>query len=182
MTNIAKHAFLDLDCIFSAGFIFVLAVAVKSAKDQAYDGIHSARSLLQYLANLGNRAAAKRLAEIDQMCAHLDLPTETPTMEDIQPLALMQPFSFEKATESTRRSSEVARGTQAHDASEEIPILESGMVDQDTLTAGASDLADIVLEGEEDLYWMYHNPSLSLTGVDLLDWERFESQSSGWIK
>ncbi|KAL6884748.1 hypothetical protein GGI43DRAFT_419296 [Trichoderma evansii] len=179
---IPKHAFLDLDCIFSAGFIFVLAVAVNSARGQAYDGIDSARSLLKYLANLGNRAAAKRLVEIDQMCAHLALPMETPNMEEIQPVVLMQPFSFERATQATRRQSDVAGGTQAQDTSGEMPILESGTVGQDALTTSVSDLADIVLEGEEDLYWMYHNPSLSLTGVDLLDWETFENQSSGWIR
>jgi hypothetical protein len=32
-----------------------------------------------------------------------------------------------------------------------------------------------VLECEDNLYWMYHNPLLSLTGVELADLERLET-------
>lgn len=52
---------------------------------------------------------------------------------------------------------------------------ENALGEQDAVMAGAQDLGDIVLEGEDDLYWIYHNPSLSLTGVEQLDWETLEN-------
>ncbi|KAF5576174.1 positive activator of transcription [Fusarium pseudocircinatum] len=155
---IAKHAFLDLDCLFSAGFIFVLAVIINSDKAQAYQGIDSVRSILMHLSNLGNRAATKRLAEIDQMCASLALETETPHIDVAQPQMLM-PFSLHASGEpqSQNLASENALG------------------EQDVVMAGAQDLEDFMLEGENDIYWIYHNPSLSLTGVEQLDWETLEN-------
>ncbi|CZR48577.1 uncharacterized protein FPRO_04098 [Fusarium proliferatum ET1] len=163
---IAKHAFLDLDCLFSTGFIFVLAVIINSDKAQAYQGIESVRSILTHLSNLGNRAATKRLAEIDQMCTSLTLETETPDVEAAQPQMLMQPFSFQASGAAPIASSE----PQDQDLTSENALGE-----QDTVMAGAQDLGDIVLEGEDDLYWIYHNPSLSLTGVEQLDWETLEN-------
>ncbi|ENH74301.1 Putative transcriptional regulatory protein C3C7.04 [Fusarium oxysporum f. sp. cubense race 1] len=163
---IAKHAFLDLDCLFSTGFIFVLAVIINSDKAQAYQGIESVRSILTHLSNLGNRAATKRLAEIDQMCASLTLETETPDVEAAQPQMLMQPFSFQASGAAPITSGE----PQVQDLTSENAVGE-----QDAVMAGAQDLGDIVLEGEDDLYWIYHNPSLSLTGVEQLDWETLEN-------
>ncbi|KAI1042306.1 hypothetical protein LB505_003032 [Fusarium chuoi] len=163
---IAKHAFLDLDCLFSTGFIFVLAVIINSDKAQAYQGIESVRSILTHLSNLGNRAATKRLAEIDQMCTSLTLETETPDVEAAQPQMLMQPFSFQASGAAPIASSE----PQDQDLTGENALGE-----QDAVMAGAQDLGDIVLEGEDDLYWIYHNPSLSLTGVEQLDWESLEN-------
>ncbi|KAL6922669.1 hypothetical protein FSST1_006695 [Fusarium sambucinum] len=164
---IAKHAFLDLDCLFSTGFIFVLAVIVNSDKAQAYEGIESVRSILMYLANLGNRAATKRLAEIDQMCASLTLQTETPDMNVRQPEMLMQPFSFYSGTERASRSVPIAPGkAQGQRLSAQTMSDKNAFEIQDAVMAGTEDLGDIVLEGEDDLYWIYHNPSLSLTGVE----------------
>ncbi|EXK38445.1 hypothetical protein FOMG_08837 [Fusarium oxysporum f. sp. melonis 26406] len=164
---IAKHAFLDLDCLFSTGFIFVLAVIINSDKAQAYQGIESVRSILMHLSNLGNRAATKRLAEIDQMCASLTLETETPDVDAAQPQMLMQPFSFHASGAAPMASGESQGQTLT---------TESALGEQDAVMAGAQDLGDIVLEGEDDLYWIYHNPSLSLTGVEQLDWETLENQ------
>ncbi|KAG8354334.1 hypothetical protein FVEN_g7602 [Fusarium venenatum] len=46
---------------------------------------------------------------------------------------------------------------------------------QDAVMASTEDLGDIVLEGEDDLYWIYHNPSLSLTDVEQTDWETLDN-------
>ena len=151
-------------------------MAINSAQGPAYDGIGSARSILRYLANLGNRAASRRLAELDQMCAHLSVQTETPNQEVIRPELLMQSFSF------GRTSSHGASGLDtAQVQDQDVPVYGTGVESeiqpvQDGATGGAAQLADIVLEGENNLYWMYNNPSLSLTGVDLADWERLETQ------
>src|SRR5687767_10557063 len=102
MFFLAKHACLDLDCLFSAGLIYVLAAAINSDQGPAYYGIGTARSILRYLANLGNSAAASRLAEIDQMCDHLAVQKETPTLDITGPDVLMQSFSFERGTQQQR--------------------------------------------------------------------------------
>lgn len=173
----AKHAFLDLDCLFSTGFIFVLAVMVNSDKGKAYEGIESVRSILLHLSNLGNRAAAKRLTEIDMMCSSLALETELPDIDAGQPEMLLQPFSLDLESHPVPGELAMApgrpdaQGNTAQSVTDEI-VLEN----QDTFTAGADDLGGIVLEGEDDLYWIYHNPSLSLTGVEQADWEILENQ------
>ncbi|KAM0193489.1 hypothetical protein ACHAPI_007558 [Fusarium lateritium] len=173
---IAKHAFLDLDCLFSAGFIFVLAVIINSDKAQAYEGIESVRSILMHLSNLGNRAATKRLAEIDQMCASLTLQTETPDVHVGQPEMLMQPFSFYSGTQSASGSVPMPLSeAQGHTMSAQTTIDKNAFEIQDAVMTGAEDLGDIVLEGEDNLYWIYHNPSLSLTGVEQIDWETLEN-------
>lgn len=157
----------------------MLAVAVNSGHSQAYEGIDSARSILMYLANLGNRAAAKRLNEIDQMCASLALQTETPDVNVGQSHTLMQPFSFNPTAQRTAgdaSASATVPETPNHVVSYHSPTGQTLCETSDTTTAGIADLADIVLEGEDDLYWMYHNPSLALTGVELIDWETLENQ------
>ncbi|KAF4966457.1 hypothetical protein FSARC_5863 [Fusarium sarcochroum] len=175
---IAKHAFLDLDCLFSTGFIFVLAVIINSDKAQAYEGIESVRSILMHLSNLGNRAATKRLAEIDQMCTSLTLETETPDVDVVQPQMLMQPFSFNPATHHVSGVVPVPLGEpQVQSVAAQGMAGENVFGGQDAVMTGAEDLGDIVLEGEDDLYWIYHNTSLSLTGVEQLDWETLGNQT-----
>jgi len=39
-----------------------------------------------------------------------------------------------------------------------------------------TDMSNITLDGENDLYWLYHTPGFSFTGVDHADWEALESQ------
>lgn len=52
----------------------MLVEAVNPGKELGLRGIDGSRALLRYLVTLGNLVAAKRLAEIDQMCTHLSLP------------------------------------------------------------------------------------------------------------
>lgn len=41
---------------------------------------------------------------------------------------------------------------------------------------GNADMSNISLEGGNDLYWVYHDPEFSFTGVDQADWETLENQ------
>lgn len=127
-----------------------------------------------HLSNLGNRAAAKRLAEIDMMCSSLTLETEMPDVDIAQPEMLMQPFSL--YLESQPAPSDVARAPNGQGDSAQNMTDENVLEGQDAATAAVEDLGDIILEGEDDLYWIYHNPSLSLTGVEQADWELLENQ------
>ncbi|RKK81791.1 hypothetical protein BFJ71_g15458 [Fusarium oxysporum] len=147
---IARHAFLDLDCLFSTGFIFALAVMINSDKAQACEGIESVRGILMYLSNLGNQAATKRLIEIDQMCASLILETETPDVDVGEPQTLMQPFSLYSASQS---ASGQAQGQPAMAQN----AMNGNTFGGETTMAGVDDLGDIVFEEEDDLYWIYHN-------------------------
>ncbi|CAJ0547369.1 Ff.00g041230.m01.CDS01 [Fusarium sp. VM40] len=168
---IARHAFLDLDCLFSTGFTFALAVIINSDKVHAGEGIETVRGILMHLSNLGNQAATKRLTEIDQMCASLGLETETPNTHIGEPQALMQPFSLSSASQSALRQ------PQGQTAITQNAINGNEFGGEDTAMAGVDDLSDIMLEGEDDLYWIYHNTSLSLTGVEQLDWENLDFQT-----
>ena len=107
LTSIAvKHVFLDLDAVFSVGFIFVLVEAVNPRKSLGFNGIDRSHAILRYLVILGNHAASKRLAEIDQMCAYLSLSLQAGDQNLHQSGSkqtlemgtsvdeLMQPFSF----------------------------------------------------------------------------------------
>lgn len=124
-----------------------------------------------HLSNLGNQAATKRLTEIDQMCASLGLETETPNTHIGEPQALMQPFSLSSASQSALRQ------PQGQTAITQNAINGNEFGGEDTAMAGVDDLSDIMLEGEDDLYWIYHNTSLSLTGVEQLDWENLDFQT-----
>jgi proline utilization trans-activator len=39
---------------------------------------------------------------------------------------------------------------------------------------GNGDLANISLQGEDGLYWVYHEPGFIYTGAELADWEALE--------
>lgn len=155
--------------------MYVLAVVINPAQGPAYDGISTARSILRYLTNLGNRAAAKRLAELDQMWAHLTMPSQTPSSDLAAPELLMQTFSFgHRPGAINGNGGDTALTADAMSNNQGLP----GHVPVPDGVDGAilgQDMADIVLEGESDLYWMYNNPSLSLTGVELADWETLET-------
>jgi proline utilization trans-activator len=62
---------LDIDTIFSVGFIYVLVEVIYPTKISGTAGIEGVRVILQYLNALGNQGAKKRLAEIDHMRSYL---------------------------------------------------------------------------------------------------------------
>ncbi|KPM39058.1 hypothetical protein AK830_g7493 [Neonectria ditissima] len=184
---IAKNAFLDLDILFSVGFVFVLVEAIYPDSNLGLSGIEDSRHILQYLVAVGNRAAAKRLGELDQMCIHLrpsqdqahisqDLPYETTT----------QPFSFDPS-ENTASAMPATINPASH---QQAPLglrpgqqhghAEGGNVELTAATVnshildGNTDLANISLEGDNALYWVYHSPGFVYTGAELADWEALE--------
>lgn len=178
---LAKNAFHDLDATFSVGYVFVLVEAINPGKNLGFRGIDGSRSILRYLVGLGNRAAANRLAELDQMCVHLALPVQqgagqTPQQSLTGKLA--KPFSFESGygviEQTTTSLNAVDRlHSRPGDASGGVACGED---DQQSFAFSGADLASIPLEGENSLYWVYHTPGFSLTGVEQTDWEALENQ------
>uniref|UniRef100_A0A0B7JL26 Zn(2)-C6 fungal-type domain-containing protein n=2 Tax=Bionectria ochroleuca TaxID=29856 RepID=A0A0B7JL26_BIOOC len=180
----AKHAFLDLDALFSAGFVFVLLEIIAPKRGLGACGLDISRRILSHLMSLGNRAASRRLTELNQMCAHLE---EFPyTVQQQSPVSqthiLSQRFSFERGYESDRINSHSHR---------------SGRTRQNSLTSDEGnnptyhlaehdghaptdrpfldiDASEISLDGEDGIFWAFQ-PGM-YTGEELADWEMFESQ------
>ncbi|KAK1532308.1 uncharacterized protein CCOS01_04291 [Colletotrichum costaricense] len=187
---LAKNAFLDLDATFSVGYVFVLVQAINPGKGLGHKGIDGSRAILRYLAALGNRPAARRLAELDQMCSHLALPVyqsgiQAPEESFMDLMA--QPFSF---SASYRNSDTAPEGPSTSEGSA-IPNIQGLSSVQDSTDStsevqdmdgqhdfgfSGADLASIPLEGENSLYWVYHTPGFSFTGVEQTDWEALENQ------
>ncbi|KAL0936057.1 fungal specific transcription factor domain-containing protein [Colletotrichum truncatum] len=182
---LAKNAFLDLDATFSVGYIFVLVEAINPGKSLGFKGIEGSRAILRYLVSLGNRAAANRLAELDQMCMHLALPVQQATGQTPQqPLTdlLTQTFSFsngygnvDHVTPGAVDGGLSVEGPSTRSAEDDGGTMGCGNDDQ-TFGLSGADLASIPLEGENGLYWVYHTPGFSFTGVEQTDWEALENQ------
>ncbi|KAH6886198.1 hypothetical protein B0T10DRAFT_530450 [Thelonectria olida] len=175
---IAKNAFLDLDILFSVGFIFVLVEAIYPSGTLGLSGIEGSRNVLQYLVSVGNRAAAKRLGELDQMCVHLwPSQEQAPASQDLPYETTMQPFScyggedVEMGPMGSNQPSEQP-GTRARSSGE----TGGGSMDMvyNAGEHGNPDLASISLEGDNSLYWVYHSPGFVYTGAELADWEALE--------
>ncbi|TID04271.1 putative transcriptional regulatory protein C3C7.04 [Colletotrichum higginsianum] len=188
---LAKNAFLDLDAAFSVGFVFVLVEAVSPGKGLGFKGVEGSRAILRYLVGLGNRAAASRLAELDQMCAHLSLSVRQPTGQTPQEEAsssfmdlLTQPFSFSSGYGNVEAGaggvsrSVVAGGISNRESDVNGVATDGGCeaASQHDFGLSGADLASIPLEGENSLYWVYHTPGFSFTGVEQTDWEALENQ------
>lgn len=188
--HIAKNAFLDLDATFSVGYVFVLVQAINPGKGLGHTGIDGSRAILRYLAMLGNRPAASRLAELDQMCLHLALPVHQSGIQAPQEsfIDLMaQPFSFstsyrnrDATLEGPSTSEDLAmaniQGLSGVQENLEPTSEVHDMDDQHDFGFSGADLASIPLEGENSLYWVYHTPGFSFTGVEQTDWEALENQ------
>ncbi|KAK1676112.1 hypothetical protein BDP55DRAFT_693760 [Colletotrichum godetiae] len=187
---LAKNAFLDLDATFSVGFVFVLVEAINPGNILGHKGIDGSRAILRYLVALGNRPAASRLAELDQMCTHLALPvhqsggqTPHPSFIDL----LTQKFSFSSGYGNFDVALEgplaidgpAIPSAQGLSDGQENAELVAGVHDidgQHDFGFSGADLASIPLEGEDSLYWVYHTPGFSFTGVEQTDWEALENQ------
>ncbi|POR30990.1 Uncharacterized protein TPAR_08800, partial [Tolypocladium paradoxum] len=176
---IAKNAFLDLDAVFSVGFVFVLVDVIAPGRDLGAYGIEVSRYILSYLAQLGNRAASRRLAELDQMCAHLGCRPNQPPRESSPTNILSQRFSFERGYEATPVSRRGSMGLGGHSirhadaealSGQDVPGHGDLPVDEPPNMS----LSDISLAGEDGLFWVFQ-PGV-YTGAELADWEMLENQ------
>jgi proline utilization trans-activator len=181
----AKNTFLDLDAVFSAGFVFVLVEIIAPGRSLGACGIGVSRGILTHLMDLGNHAASRRLAELDQMCAHLGpyqaleqlgQSTSTDTLSGV--------FSFKRGFEAQSQSnpanedmSMYGHGTQGN--GEEVPPSAQLVAASGSMSLGNGPVlqlgtSDISLDGEDRISWVFQ-PGM-YTGSELADWEMFESQ------
>lgn len=150
-------------------------------------GLQVSRGLLSHLAGLGNRAASKRLAELNQMCAHLGetLQGNQGYNDSSQSSLLSQKFSFERGCEADLINAE----GQVSDAGRRASLLEDARNDNDNSQIQANDghmstrepalnngALGISLDEDDGVFWAFQPGTY--TGAELADWEMFESQIS----
>ncbi|KAL6415395.1 hypothetical protein AUP68_01950 [Ilyonectria robusta] len=143
-------------------------------------------SVYQYLVTVGNRAAAKRLAELDQMCIHLRPSQDQPHIgQDLPYATTTQPFSFDpngntgafvpgaipSSNNQSRQLGDIPAPPVGETEGASLGMAEGAM---ENMLHGNADLASISLEGDNALYWVYHTPGFVYTGAELADWEALE--------
>jgi proline utilization trans-activator len=66
----ARFGFFDLDATFAAAFVLVM-MGVVDDDEQRPEGLRQAFDVLNYLSDAGNKAAERRLKDIQQFCSHV---------------------------------------------------------------------------------------------------------------
>lgn len=180
----------------SSAFVFVLVEAINDhgLLGTGLQGIKGAMDILQYLSGNGNKAAEKRIVDVNEICQHLDITLEAHTSSPATP------------NPSVDRNQERIEGTAATDILESISQnVRSDMKAQAALSrvaptsqsdwrySLASSMDDTVFDAnqvgpgttfENDLVYGGNNLEFSfdfdrdfvLTGADETDWEEFERQ------
>ncbi|KAJ9661442.1 hypothetical protein H2201_006473 [Coniosporium apollinis] len=184
-----KFGFFDLDATFSVAFVFVLVESIYSSKGSDLFGIHGTLGIFHYLTQHGNRAASKRLADIEQMCDHLSIPLElstaagrsAPTEPHLN--AVAEPHNGQREDTAARWPN---GQEQAPDMERLVPLEEPMSLDwyqplepvfPQQIPYPVEDTAigdNFFGEGTHDVYSLYYNNDLALTGAVESDWEELE--------
>jgi proline utilization trans-activator len=162
LSSAAKFGFFDLDALFSAAFVFVLAEKISPRTPTDPCGIRDAASLMGWLSASGNKAATKRLADIHQMCSHLGIAVDWQGPA-ITPTSAAQDVPRENAVPGVRLGGggEVVSAWQPEHAGREA---EFGMLS--------------FSPNELDLEAFWNGNDLSLDGTIETDWQEFERITS----
>ena len=198
LMHLAKHAFLDLDTIYSIAFIFILLQAISPSHRIAAVGIARSSSILAHLAHFGNEAASNRLREIEQISSGLLHPRSgsdgTRPRADVgqdsaildQSFRFLQPSQDLQAHHEDRRQHELGTSTSVGMNQEGCQCLNSGVRDQTRSQVSLPGspllrnddpwpLIDASLGDETQLFQDYQNVVLPSAGVDFLDWEALDT-------
>lgn len=157
----AKFGFFDLDALFSAAFVFVLTEKITPRQPTDPSGIRSAVSLMDWLSTCGNKVATKRLADIYQMCSHLNI------ILDWEGLAI----NPTPATEPEQKEGTMpwARSVAQASLQEIVPAWQPAEPGQDL----SIDMLSFS-PGEMDVAAFWDGGGLSLDGTFETDWQEFE--------
>lgn len=183
---IAKFGFFDLDAAISSAFVFVLVESTHSADSpqSGIQGIAAAMSILRFLAENGNKAAERRLKDVQQVCEHLGImlgASEPPTGLHTQQAASTNMDHSELNTAPT------AALPNGHMVSSEHSLMDGtvGTTEFDWRQAlvsleGPSDSMSNSLSGDNALwdgadgFNFDFNSDFMLNEADLTAWEQFE--------
>lgn len=159
---IAKFGFFDLDAIFSAAFVFVMAAVYGENNTSRIAEIRSALNLLEFLSNCGNKAASCRLADIRQMCSRLGIDISVQTTRQASRQA-----GSDTAVENTVM-------VQAPNTSLPVPPWDG----IEGLLSGELDL--FTEEGGLDFANFWQDNEFTLDGTVETDWGEFERIASSF--
>ncbi|THW46959.1 hypothetical protein D6D21_03646 [Aureobasidium pullulans] len=165
---IARFGFFDLDATFSAAFVLIMLRIEDGKSLRPPDEILEACRVLQYLSIAGNRMAGRRLRDINDFCIRV-WPTAPSIHETLG--ILMQPHA---------QNIELGDGMQ-HQYQHQ-PWQPTSQIQQDTFpyptipidTAHrylmVDEIGNELVNGADDIYSCFNDPTLALTGIDLADW------------
>ena len=192
---LAKFGYFDLDAAISAAFIFILVESLQSVGSprSGLHGIRSATSILQYLIKHGNKAAAKRMLDVEHICQHLGIGISVPTIagspaaaaaaegpsDNLDHGALCDRLPSAEDTTMSNKShaadtyQEPTLATNWRQALFELPDHTTrfsnslGFDNESYDIPSIDDIGDFNLDFGNDFM---------LTGADEIDWEEFERQ------
>lgn len=190
---LATFGYFDLDATVSAAFVFVLVESLHtgSSTHSGRQGIRGAVEILQYFSSHGNKAADRRLLDVEQICQHLDISLET-TTAPASPAAVVEESSI--APDSTVNN-DATHSLPPVDITTEALLPHSvvpteGGVDSDWrealifsqdphglydgLELGNFTVSDEAIFGNLSGFHLDFGDDFMLTGADETDWEEFE--------
>ncbi|OQD83581.1 hypothetical protein PENANT_c016G01491 [Penicillium antarcticum] len=183
-----RYGFFDLDATFSAAFVLVMVGFLDPSQGNPPLALDQAFEVLQFLSHAGNSAAERRLQDIAHSCSHV-WPDYVFNASERQSGALSRQknqFISDSRQYSLATSSGYpppndfgSRGRN-YDSGESRPLEQCPNLDfADSMFDMDMDWnIDLSVEAE-GIYSSFHNPTLSLTGVDYIDWLEIEKVFSG---
>ncbi|KAG5655305.1 hypothetical protein KAF25_010457 [Fusarium avenaceum] len=164
---LSKNTFMELDVLFSSGFMFVLLQAIHPGTGHGRVELEQTRELLEYLVGVGNRAAAKHSC---QDSLNIGFATESNTPH---------PAENGNQTAACHATEQSIFGFSpgSNGSSSQLVVSNDRMNDINTHTGitqemglGNVDLESIILRSDNGLYEMYSLPDLVFTGTEKEDW------------
>lgn len=186
LTTKAKFGFFDLDAIFSAGFIMLLAAIVASTNNtrghhlsflKPTPGILESLQLLDFLAGYHNEAAKARRDQIQRLYDHIPALVESLQIETGSDGNGQSPFGS-----SSSQAVQTPLPTGANTSNRHPPLHvqtwdpESGRDMMDSYTAS---LPMPFPSDAQTMYSLYQGDDFVLTGADVADFEELQRHLLG---
>ncbi|RDW56731.1 hypothetical protein BP6252_13986 [Coleophoma cylindrospora] len=196
---LGKFGFFDQDAAFSVAFVLTLAKTISPADNTIANDVERALLVMKYFADNGHKSAAARLVAISQIWSKQSEPSHESSQDGFNsnrepdpgaaPLA-SSPLELSRSNVPTystfvERENNTFLGpvsntqVSVHANSPELqfdhPTQETcGGLRKPTDKPDIDFMAAPLLEQDDNLYNIYHDSSLLLTGVDFGDWEEFD--------
>lgn len=192
----AKFGFFDLDAAVSSAFVFLLVESIYSTESSqsGKQGVKGATSILSYLSGCGNRAAQRRLNDVQQLCEHLHIMDESlipPAGHSTQtitvPTTNRESHNSNTIDVATVGSSANVQAEQSHytspllediDWRQALSSLEAQGDTSDIPAMNDGFISDMNAFDHLDGFNFDLNGDFMLTGADETDWAQFEHQIS----
>ncbi|KAH9879371.1 hypothetical protein J1614_002810 [Plenodomus biglobosus] len=187
---IARFGFFDLDAAISSAFVFVLVESTHSADSpqSGIQGIAAAMSILRFLGENGNKAAERRLKDVQHVCEHLGIMLgESGSLPGFRMEEAAAPTNLDHSGLATAPTSVLTNGQLGpsdHDLLDGAAGTATGfdwrqalvsldVPDQQFNSAHAGDNA--IWDGVEGFNFDF-NSDFMLNEADVTAWEQFERQ------